>query len=230
MRFIFTPEWFINGDVLIDPISFIVLFVFFALCLRTYKLNKKKNFLYLSAGFFLIAIAQLALILTKLILYYDTPFTQTVGRVIVTYEIVSSVDIFYFIGFFMHRLLTLSGLYIIYRLPVIKKTTKELFLALFLALYFIFISAVFSSKIYYLFYITSLSLLFLIIKNYYLVYKNNKSINTKILILAFLILALSQAIFIFSSIGIFYVAARILELASYLIFLFLIIRILKHKK
>src|SRR3989338_2545401 len=136
MRFIFTPDWFLNGDVLIDPLSFIVLFVFFALCLTAYKLNKKKNFLYLGAGFFLIAIAQLVVILTKLILYYDTPLTQTVGHIIVTYEIVSSVDIFYFIGFFMHKMLTLSGLYMIYRLPVIKKTSKELFLALFLALYF----------------------------------------------------------------------------------------------
>jgi len=229
MRFVFTPDWFLNADVLIDPLSFIVLFVFFILCLRTYKLNKKKNFLYLSAGFFLIAIAQLAVILTKLILYYDTALTQAVGQVILSYNIVSSVDIFYFIGFFMHRLLTLSGLYMIYRLPVIKKTSKELFLALFLALYFIVISALFSSKIYHFFYITSLVLLFLIIKNYYFVYKKNNSINTKMLILAFSVLALSQAIFIFSNAGIFYVAARIIEVASYLILLFLIIRILKHK-
>lgn len=230
MRFIFTPDWFLNWDVLIDHLSFIVLFVFFVLCLRTYKLNKKKNFLYLGAGFFLIAIAQLAAIVTKLILYYDTPFTQTVGRVIMTYEVVNSIDIFYFIGFFMHRLLALSGLYIIYRLPIIKKTSKDLFLALFLSLYFIIISALFSSKAYYLFYATALILLFLIIKNYYLIYEKNKIANTKILITAFSILAISQIIFIFSKIGVLYVAARILELASYLTFLALITRILKYKK
>lgn len=232
MKIVLTPDWFLGKDVLIDSFSFIVLFLFFIFCWRYYKLNKKKNFLYLGSGFFLIAIAQLAVIFTKLILYYDTTFTQEIGQMVVTYNFVSSVDIFYYIGFFFHKLLTLIGFYVIYRLPIKKKSPGDFILALF----FIIISVAFSVNVNFIFHVTVLVLLVMIINNYYQIYKKNKFVNTKILIAAFCILALAHILFTFSELnkifgkpegyyGNIFVIANFIELTSYIILLFLIIRI-----
>ncbi len=125
MKIVFTPDWFLGTDVLIEIFSFIILFVFFYLSVKAYKLSRNKNSLYLGVGFLLIALAELATIFTKVVLYYDTTFTQHIGQVIVTYNVVKSVDIFYYIGFFFHKLLTLLGFYVIYRLPLKKKFSGD---------------------------------------------------------------------------------------------------------
>ena len=225
MKIVFTPDWFLGSDVLIETFSFLVLLGFFILAYKNYKLSKNRSTKYLGLGFLAIAIAELATVLTKFILYYDTTFTQNIGQMAVTSHIVQSVDIFYYIGFFFHKLLTLGGLYIIYRIPLKRKFERDSLLAL----CFIIISAAFSSSIYYLFHIAALILLLLIINNYYEVCKKNKSDNTAILIIAFSLLALSQLIFILSQIGTLYVIAQLVQLVSYLILLVLIMRITREK-
>ena len=226
MRLVPTPDWFIGKDVLIESFSFIVLFLFSFLSLKNYKLTKNKKFLYLGFGFSLIALAQLATILTKLVLYYDVGPSQAIGNLVLQKELVGSVDIFYFMGFFFYRLFTLLGLYIIYRLPVKKKSPGDLVLAI----YFIAISAFFSRQWSGLFNITALILLVLIINNYYILYKRSKFRNTLILIIAFSILALSQLIFIFASTDLIFVLGNIVELISYGLLLALILRLVQHGK
>ena len=226
MKIVFTPDWFLGKDVLIEGFSFIVLLIFSFLAIKNYKLNKNRKFLYLGVGFGLIALAQLAAVITKLVLYYDIGLSQEIGQAIITSQILKSVDIFYYAGFFFHRFLTLLGLYVIYRLPRKKKSSVDIILGI----YFIIISTLLSRGIYYLFHLTALILLILIINNYYQVYKKNKFVNTKILIFAFGILALSQLIFIISKLELAFVTANIVELISYIILLILIIRILQYGK
>lgn len=226
VKIVFTPDWFLGKDVLIDFFSFIVLFIFFVLAVRTYNLNKNRRFLYLGWGFGLIGLAQLAAVITKLVLYYDIGPSQAIGQAIVSSQIFNSVDFFYYAGFFFQRFLTLCGLYIIYRLPREKKSIGDYLLVV----YFILISAIIGSEFYYVFHLTSLFLLTMIVSNYYEIYKKNNFTNTKILIGAFSLLAVSQMIFILSKIDILFVLASILELISYVVLLFLVIKILKYGK
>lgn len=226
MKIVLTPDWFLGTDVLIEIFSFIVLFLFFYFAVKNYKLSKNKTLLLLGGAFFLIALAELSTILTKVILYYDTILTQQVGQAIITYNVVSSVDILYYIGFFFHKLLTLLGFYIIYRIPLKKKLSGDVLIAL----GFIIISALFSQGFYYLFHLTALILLVLIINNYYKIYQKNKSENTKVLVIAFGMLALSQVMFLLASVGAIYALAQVIQLVSYITLLVLIIRILKHGK
>lgn len=226
MKIVLTPDWFLGIDVFIEIFSFIILSLFFYYSLKSYKLSRNKNSLLLGVAFLLIALAELATIFTKLVLYYDASFTQTVGRAIITYNVVQSVDIFYYVGFFFHKLLTLVGLYVIYRIPLKRRLSGDIILVL----AFLVISALFSQGFYYLFHVSALLLLILIINNYCSIYKENKSDNTKMLIIAFSMLALSQVLFIISRIGVLYAAAQIIQLVSYLTLLILIIRIVKHGK
>jgi hypothetical protein len=231
MKIVFTPDWFLQGDVLVEFFSFIILCLFFYFSIRNYKLCGRKGFLHLGVGFLLIALAELSTILTKLVLYFDlyaVRFTQNVGRAIVTSQVVSSVNIFYYMGFFIHSLLILLGLYVIYRINMEKATKKDIMIMV----YFIVISAFFGCIFhYYLFYLTSLIFTVFIAENYYKIYKKNKTENTKVLINAFSILAISQVMFLFSKFGGFYVVfAQLLQLVSYIILLLLIIRIWEHGK
>ncbi|MEK6830117.1 MAG: hypothetical protein AABY15_08435 [Nanoarchaeota archaeon] len=226
MKIVLTPDWFLGFDVLIELFSFIVLVIFLISSIQNYRMNKnKKNFLYIGIGFGLIALAQLATILTKTVLYYDFNLIRQVGQAIITSNFVSSVDIFYYIGFFFYKFLTLVGFYIIYRLH-----SKRTYLGESLLFgYFILISALLSTEIYYLFHLTCLGILLLIMRNYYGIYKENHFLNTKILLIAFGILSLSQILFIFPN-GALQATANIVELISYTLLLFLAIKIGKNGK
>lgn len=226
MSLVFTPNWFINGDILIEFFSFIVLSVFFILCFKNYQLNKNKRILNLGLGFGFIAIAQLSLAITKLVLFYDISIIESIGKFIINSGIVKSIDSLYNVSFFFHRILTLLGFYIIYRLPTKRKFASDFVLAI----YFIILSAILGNEFYYLFNITALILLVLITHNYYFIYKKNRFANTKVLVLAFGMLAFSQFLLIFSKIEKIYVAGNIIGLVSYVTLLFLILRILKHGK
>lgn len=221
-----TPDWFLGKDVLIEAFSFIVLFIFSFLAIKNYKVGKNRKFLYLGAGFGLIGLAQLAAILTKLVLYYDFGPSQEIGKAIVTSQILNSVDIFYYAGFFFHQLLTLIGFYMIYRLPREQKSIGDYLLIG----YFIIISALVSREITFIFHLTALMILLMIVGNYYDVYKKNRFLNTKILMTAFGILAFSQVLYLFSAYSLLYVTGNIIELISYTILLGLIIRIRKYGK
>jgi hypothetical protein len=226
MKIVLTPDWFLGKDVLIEFFSFTVLFILAFLCYKNYKLDKNRKFKYLGIGFGLIALAQLATIATKIVLYYDFSFTRTIGQAIVTQHVVQSIDALYYTGFFLHRFFTLIGLYIIYKLPLKREDWENFFLALF----FITIIAILSKDMIYLFHLTALLLLILITKNYYLVYEKNESQNTQILIFAFSTLAFSHVIYVFSQLSSLFVVANIIELISYITLLTLVIRILHDGK
>ncbi len=222
-----TPDWFLGKDILIEAFSVIVLIIFSFLSIKNYKLDKeKRSFLYLGIGFGLIALAQLAGVLTRLVLYYDFGPSQQIGSAIVASQALSSVDIFYYAGFFFQRFLTLAGIYIIYRLPREKKSMWDYVIGA----YFIVISLLLINEVAYLFHLTALFILVMITTKYYNVYEKNKFFNTKILVLAFGVLAFSQILFLFSEIGVLHVAGNIVELISYVVLLGLIIRIRKYGK
>ncbi|MBU2503544.1 MAG: hypothetical protein KJ879_00620 [Nanoarchaeota archaeon] len=219
-----TPDWFLGKDILVEIFSFIVLIIFCVLAVRAYKLRKNKGLFYLGVGFGMIALAQLASVLTKTILYYDTAPVQALGKAIISSKILNSVDIFYYTGFFFQRFLTLLGLFTIYRLPQ-KKVIGGDYL---LIAYFVLLSALLSQKLFYLFHITAFILLTLIVVNYSMIYRRNRFGNTRILIVAFSVLAVGQLVYLLSRVGVFFAIGSLAELLSYTLLLVLMIRILKN--
>ncbi len=226
MKVIIPPQGFINIDILIEGISLITVLIFSILCIKNYRLNKDKKFLYLGGGFGLITLAQLIITITKAVLYYNASFIGVGGEIVIPYNLFDFVSVFSFIGFFAYRVLTLLGLYVVYKLP--KKVFERDSL---LVLYLIVIVTIFSRDISHLFHITALVILLLIAKKYYDVYNKNESKGTLILLLAFSGMILSNAIFIFARLmSLIYVTASIIELISYITLLVLIIRIVEYGK
>ena len=225
MRFILTsvPNWFLAPDFLINAFSFLILLSFFILCIKNYKLNKNKAMLYLGIGFASIAFAQLAIVLTKFGLYYDTTFTSYIGNAIVQSNIIGSTDTLYKLSIFFNKAFTLFGLYVIFRLPKQKR-----FFDVVLVAYFIVLSLFATNLTALLFHLTTFGLFALISYRYFLVYRKNKFDNTRMLFLAFALLALGRLLLLLSHIEIITVISDILELASYSTLLVLIIKILNH--
>jgi len=226
MKMVFTPDWFLGNDILINIISFLVLFLFFIFTYKCYSLDNKRSTFYLGIGFLLIAIGELSTILTKIVLYYDSGITQEIGRAVINAQVVQSVDIFYNMGFFLSKFLTLTGLYVIFKLPSSKKLSIDFFLTIFLILIVVFLSLNFQ----FIYHLTALIILILIVNNYYIIYKKDKLVNTLILISAFILLALSQVLFMVSKLNYFYVSAQSIQLVSYITLLILIISIMKNGK
>lgn len=225
IRFVNIPEWFAGKDVMIESVSFLILIAFFILAYRYYKISKKKSFLYLGWGFLLIAIAELANIATRLVLYSDVSFVQQVGQMIITYDVIKSVDIVYQVGFFFHKFLTLLGLFIIYRLPFKKVSRQDTVIII----YFMFLLALFGTGMDIIFHLTILIFLLSIIRNFYEVYSKNKNTNTMLIVVTFCILTLGHILYLTHNPA-YEVTANFIELVSYLILLFLVIRILRHSK
>lgn len=226
VKLVLTPDWFIGKDLMIEVFSLLVLVMIVSLAYKYYRLSRSRSMIYLGLGFGLLALAQVATIITKIPLYYNFSPTTEIGHAIVTSNLVSSVDFLYYIGFFFSMFFTLCGLYLIYRLPRSKKSVGDYLVGL----YFILISSLLSQEIFYIYHLTLLFILVLTVEKYALVYKQTKFFNTKVLISAFTVLALSQLVFIVSHINVMFVAANVLELIGYSIFLALTIRILKHGK
>jgi hypothetical protein len=226
MEIILPPQGFFNVDILIEGISFITVLFFSFLCIKNYKLNKDKKFLYLGGGFGLITLAQLIITVIKIVLFSDASFIGMNGEIMIPHNMLNFITLFYNTGIFAYRGLILLGLYVVYKIP--KKLFEKDSL---LAIYLITIVTILSEDIIHLFHITALIILLLIISKYYEIHSKNKSKGTVILIAAFSGLALSNAIFIFARLMTpIYVAASLVELASYITLLTLIIRILKYGK
>lgn len=225
MKLVFTPDWFGGFDIAIETFSFIILALFLYYSIKSYRITKNKKALYLGIGFFLIALGELATIFTKLVLFYDTTFTRQIGQMIITYRLTKSVDLFYEAGFFFHKLLTLFGLYVIYRFPLKKIASKDMLLTGL----FIIVSAFLGQFFFFVFHIMVIVLLVLITQNFNNIYKKNNLPTTKMLVVAFTVLTASHIIFSLSNIKTLYVAAQLMQLVSYLIFLAVILRINKKE-
>jgi hypothetical protein len=226
MEFILPPQGFLNVDILIEGFSFITVLLFSILCIKNYRLNKNKKFLYLGAGFGLITLAQLIITVVKAVLYYDVSFIGMNGDILIPYNLFNFLTVFYNIGIFAYRGLILLGLYTLYRAPknILEKDSL-------IVLFLITIVTIFSKDIIHLFHITELIFITLIILKYSEIHHKNKSKGTLILMIAFMGLALSSTVFIFAKLMTpIYVVASLVELASYLTLLILIVRILEHGK
>jgi len=171
----------------------IALFLISVFGFKYYRLTKKKSYLTLALSFVMMGIAFLFKVMTNFTLYYKVEATRQIGFVTLTYHTIKSSNTMFFMGWLFFRLLTLLGLYVLYSIYVKRQTHSNLILIV----YLIIISTYFSQSRYFIFHLTSLLLLGFICYQYKLLYKRNKSKASLSLLVSFVIIALSQILFIF---------------------------------
>jgi hypothetical protein len=212
----YTPVWFHGKDMVIDVMSALVVSLLALFTFRYYRLSRSRSYVFLSAGFALIALAFLAKVLANFTLYYTETGTTQFGDFLLTYTQVQSSNLLLIAGFFLYKLFTLLGVYLLYYVYQQRQSaTTELLFA-----YLIVVSALFSTFAYALFHLTALLLLFLVVKAYFSRYRISRNHLTLMLAASFAVIASSQFIFLLVAAGRwFYVFAEGVQLIGYLLLL-----------
>ncbi len=228
VEIIFSPKWFYGKDIVIDIVAIIVLLLIAFFSFKYYWLDKKKgNYLLLSSSFFLIALSFVSKIITNFTIYYDVLEQKNIGLLTLTYPVTKYTNALFFFGFLMYRVFTLIGLYLLYSVYFKRQPKTNMMIIS----YLIVVLMVFTQKAYYIFHFTALMLLVILTYQYFVHYKMNKLLTTRVLAYSFLIIAVSQILFIFVKANeLFYVAAEILQLLGYILLLVTFIMVLKHGK
>jgi hypothetical protein len=224
---VYSPEWFYGKDIAIDIVSIIVLLLIGFFSIRYYRLDRKnRNYLSLGASFLLLASAFIFKVLTNFTIYYHELEVQRVGLSVIAYQTVEASYILFYLGFLLHRMMFLFGLYVLYSIYQPQEKPNIV-----LMVYFIFISAYFSEMAYYVFHITALVFLFFITLQYYRNYRENRMPTSRMLLASFLAIAVSQLLFVFVEFSqTFYVIAEFIQLAGYIVLLLMLVTVLRHGK
>lgn len=231
--FIFSPRWFFGFDILIDIISLITLLLIAGFCYRNYRLDKERRLhLYLSLSFLALAASYFAKIATYVLIYYyrilmldKVEFITQIAHASI--QGTNTSIILFSLGVSLFRLIQLTGLYMLYSVYQERVSKSDIFLmigAMFLITYF-------SYNSYFAYHVFALMLLIGIISKFYGIYQRNRLRNTLFVMSSFIIMALSQFLFIFEEWNPnFYVIAQTLQLAGYLLLLFTFITVVRHGK
>ena len=226
--YVFSPKWFYGFDSIIELIAIIacVLLVYYSY--RCFKLTKENKYLYFSTAFLSLTFAFISKIIGTLAIYKPAITRSAVGSSIhQTFRSLTPSGI-NSIAFIVYIFFILLGFMILF-LIISKLTWKNQRVIVLLA-YFVFLATWISVIHYQLFYATSFVILLLIAYSYYQNYKEIKSTNAMLVLIAFGILLASQAFFVFVIYSkTIYVLAELIQLLGFICLLIPFILIFKKK-
>ncbi|MFH1210448.1 MAG: hypothetical protein V1645_00890 [archaeon] len=224
IKVVFSPSWFMGIDNIFELITIIVTLLIAIYSWKVYKFSKESIHKYFSYAFFMISLSYIIKILMDISIYYPTTKIVQVGLLTVITHTFQKLDIFYTVGFFVSRLLLMLGMVGIFLVLERKGDKYYAFLLVYLA----FVAALFGNFLFHIFHITTALLLLLIFIHYYNNYVECRSRNVLLVALSFLLIFISQIIFITVQLHpVLYVVAESVQLLGYLILLYLFISILR---
>jgi len=228
INILFSPRWFFGKDILIDVVSVIVLALISYVTFRYYRINKNKTqHLSFSIATGLLALSFIFKIITNFTLYELEMHTKTFGLLTFTYQTVEASNTLFLIGTLLYRFLTLIGFYILFS-TYYKEKNRSIYLIM---AYFIFVATYFASQAYYIFHLSALLFLLFIVKKYLDNYRRTRDKPAKLILTSFLIILISNAIFIFVELNhLLYVIAEIVQLLGYVMLLISLITVLRYGK
>lgn len=214
VELIFSPKWFFGIDNILDMFSLIVTLLISLYSFRFYKFSSKKNYKYFSISFFVITLAFLAKIVTNAILYSPTITYWVHNLNIITQRIMNQSNILFILGHLSFRFLFLLGLFSVYWVLSKSKERNKFPLIV----YLLAAATLGSAYSYVLFALTSIIILLYIVHYYQLTYKKKRTNLTLFTLSSFVLILLSQFIFIFIFLDLrMYVLSEIVQLAGYLL-------------
>jgi len=226
--YVFSPEWFYGFDSIIELIAIIVCVLLVYYSYRCFKLTKEKKYLYFSTAFLSLTFAFISKITGTLAIYKPTITRTALGNSI--HQAFTGLTPFYInaLAFIAYIFFMLLGFMILFL--IVSRLTWKNQRVVALLVYFVFIATWLSVIHYQLFYLTSFVLLLLITYHYYGNYREVKSEKAWFVLIAFGILLVSQAFFVFAVYsGIIYVLAELIQLLGFVYLLIPFILIFKKK-
>ena len=226
--YVFSPKWFYGFDSFIELIAIIVCILLVYYSYKCFKLTKENKYLYFSTAFLSLTLSFIAKIAGTFAIYRPTIRKTALGSSIQrTFESLTTSHI-NSIATTAHIFLMLLGFVILF-LIISRLTWKNQRVVALLA-YFLLLATWISFIHIQMLYLTSFVLLLLIAYSYYMNYKEIKSRKAGFVVVAFGILMVSQAFFVFAVYsGIIYVLAELLQLLGFVYLLIPFMLIFKKK-
>lgn len=217
VELVFSPRWFYGIDSIFEGLSALTALLIAFYSYRVYKFTKKSNYKWFSVSLLLISLAFFAKIFTDIAMYFPTISSITLGTFFLTCTIMKQSNILYILGHLAYRFLLLAGFFGVYWLISKSRERNKIPLLLF----FIFATTLLSAYAYPAFSMAMVVLSGHIVYYYSLNYKKHKNIKTALILSSFILIFLSQILFIFLFLNLgVYVASEVLQLAGYLLLLY----------
>jgi|TARA_Y100000310_G_C20631144_1_gene788708 hypothetical protein len=232
---VFTPRWFYGIDGIFEAVAVIVALLIAFYSYKLYSHTKEKRHVFFSLSFLGIAVGFIAKIVTNLSLVSSVVGSvKHVGFFFYGHHTLALEHILYVAGFLGYRLLLLFGLLGIYFVIHKFRAKKLILFSAYMVLVLTLITT-FSTWAYPIFYLTAALLLLFISQFYYDSWlgkrgqKKNK--NAKALLNAFGVLMAAQLSFTLVILNLyFYVLAEVLQLAGFLMLLYVYYKLVVRKK
>jgi len=226
--YVFSPKWFYGFDSVIESIAVLVSILLVYYSYKCFKLTREKKYLYFSTAFLSLTFAFIVKIIGTLAIYKPTITRTPLGSSI--HQAFTNLTPYNLnaIALVMHYFFMLLGFIILFL--IISRLTWKNQGVIILLLYFAFLATWLSIVHYQLFYATSFVLLLLITYSYYQNYREIKNEKARFVTIAFGILLISQAFFVFAIYsGTIYVLAELIQLLGFIYLLIPFILIFKGK-
>lgn len=224
-----SPRSFFAGDVLIDILSAIIVFIIAIYAFRLYKCKKPYQHCKTLAMFGTALIALGSSFVIRIITYYNLVMSGNGSAYRHMLISISDLEsILFLCGFISYRLLTVTGFFIIYCIAF----RKDSWLSKSLVFLLLFANTVMLK--YYVsqtFYLTNMLLLAVISLKYREQFLVSKNKNTRLVAISFMLLSASYFFIMISEWYTHtYILSRIIWLGSFILLLWSFIKVLKHGK
>lgn len=228
----FTPEWFNGLDLLFDGIGLIIAMLISGYSWKIYKMSSENRYAYFSLAFILVSLGFIFKLMTQGILYYSSLREVAAGVLRpLTGAGLEYADLFYRGGFFLQMVSTLGGWLLIFFVSQKSRGRLNKFYEvsqIFLFIYLLVLISIVSNFKYFVFYLTSMVILGMVVLNYYKNYLNNGNRNSYLVMASFLLILVGQFFFSFVLLWTdFYVLGEVFMLIGFLVLLYTYRKVLK---
>lgn len=226
VEFTCTPQSFLGMDALFSILSALTALLISFYSYEVYRLNKKTNYKWFSLSLLLISLSFIAQIATSYLLYNPQAIQMFFINFGVLYNIATGSNIIHILGLLASRFLMLGGFFGIYWLISKSKEKNKLPFIGFL----LFTTTVLSAYSYIVFHITMILLLSHVVYYYNINYNSSRNSKTLMILLSFILLFVSQIVFILLFLDTsMYAAASVIQLGGYMLLLYSYYLIVKGK-
>lgn len=198
----FTPEWFHGWDLAFEGIGLLIALLIAGYSWKIHRMSSENKYAYFSLAFVLIGCGFFFKLLTHSVLYFS-------GMREVAAELLRPLagsgleysDLLYRAGFFLQMVAMLGGWLLIFFVSQKSRSRLNKFYEvsqIVLFIYLILLISVISNFKYFVFYLTSMVILGMVVLNYYKNYlSTGQNSNAYLVMNSFLMILISQFCFVF---------------------------------
>lgn len=203
---------FYGIDSLVEFLIIAVSLIIFYYSRKIYKLVKDSCYKYLSFAFLFIAISFIFKILSNLTIFYKVKII-TANFVFTFFRQLEYMQLINFLSFILFKCFHIIGFLILFLIATKTIKKEKIFMFIYLSILVVILSVFFN----FIFHLTIVAILLVLVLHFYQNYKKVKSQNSYLVFIAFLIIFISHLLFIFSDFNsLFYFLAEILLLIGFL--------------